>query len=113
MKGRSKFILNIILIFISLLVLAFILAELAGLTGLPWWAQAAIVFLGTKTLSDLGSSLFRRERKYLYFEDYIREITMFMAVAVIAILGVTAVESYIGGVVWTPLLAAALVIVWR
>ncbi len=113
MKARSREILNQLLHFGGLLVLAIAIAELVALTKYPAWAQAGLIFTGTKILGDAAVVIFSRERKYLYFEDYLRELLIFMVVAFLGILGLVSIEHYLGGSVWVPLLAAALAFIWR
>lgn len=99
--------------FAGILLLAIAVSAGFALTNFPAWAQAALVFVGTKIASDFIVALYRKERRFLYFEDYLREVLMFMIVAALGIVGFMAVERYMGGVVWVPLLAAALVLIWR
>lgn len=113
MKTGSRMTLKMLLYFAGFLILAVFAAQLAALVKVPSWGQAGLVFAGTKILGDVIIAVFRRKRKYLYFEDYVREILLFMIVAALGILGVVAIENYLGGTVWIPLLAAALALIWR
>lgn len=113
MKGRSREIITLLLYFGGLLLLAIVIAEVVALTNFPTWAQAGLTFAGTKILRDVAAMILCRERKHLYFEDYLGEMFIFMVVAFIGILGVVSIEQYLGGTVWIPLLAAALSFVWR
>ena len=113
MKARGRAVLVKFLNFIGFLILAVSIAEVVALVQVPPWFRAGLIFAGTKILADVIIAVFRRERKYLYFEDYLREIFLFAIVAALGILGVTDIEEYWGGVVWIPLLAAAQSLIWR
>lgn len=111
MKERSRVFAAKALLFLGLLVLAWAIYLLVSLLTLPAWAQAFLVMVATKVLTDLA--FFRRERRFQYFEDYLRELFVFMTVAGVSVVAITAVEYYLGGAVWVPLPAAALTLVWR
>ncbi|HOB34770.1 MAG: hypothetical protein GX090_03190 [Firmicutes bacterium] len=112
MKSRSKAVLAWLGRFAGILcVAAGIDWALTGLNS-PWWVKAGLVFAGTKVGADMAVALYRRKGKHLYFEDYLLELFLFMLAATVGILGVAAANIYLGGAVWVPLLAAALVLIW-
>jgi hypothetical protein len=114
MRSEGKRRLGLILHFAGLLALAAVTSWLLGLLNLHPWLNAFLVFAATKILADIIAFLFKiGKNKYIFFEDYVREIILFFAVAVICVLAVAAVQQYFGGVIWLPLLAAAIVTIWR
>lgn len=114
MRSEGKHRLGLILHFAGLLALAAVTSWLVSLLNLHPWLHAFLVFASTKILADIIASLFKiRKKKYTFFEDYLREIILFFAVAVICVLAVAAVQQYLQGVIWLPLLAAAIVTIWR
>lgn len=110
---RNKLLAGKITFFIGLIVLAYLVSKVTALVSLPAWVAAFLIFAGTKLLYDLIFALFGKGRKFLFFEDYLREILVFFVVAAICVAGFTVAETYLGGKVWIPLLAAGLVFIWR
>ncbi|GEM_PF-1625024 len=103
-----------VLIFAGLLILAAAVSRLLALIIMAPWLHAFLVFAITKILADVLAAIFRRkEKKYLFFEDYLREILLFFAVAAICVLGIAAVQHYLLGAIWLPLPAAAIIMIWR
>lgn len=76
------------------------------------WLRCLLVFVLTKLLADVASAVMR-EKRFVFFEDYLRELLLFSGVAALCVLGVAAVQYYLHGKIWFPLLAAAAVMVWR
>lgn len=111
MKGKT--ILLVLLRFVGLLAIAQFIASLLMETGLPQWAVLFILFVSTKLFFDILVYIFSGQKKFLYLEDYLREMSIYLIVAAISVAGVTAVEFYFHGQIWQPLLAAGLVYVWR
>lgn len=103
-----------VLLFAGLLVLAAAVSRLLALIHMAPWLHAFLVFAATKILADILAAIFRsKEKKYLFFEDYLREILLFFAVAAICVLGIEAVQHYLQGRIWLPLPAAAIIMIWR
>jgi len=97
----------------GLVILAAAVAKVVALLGMLHWIEAFVTFVLTKIIYDIISVFNPQGRKYLFFEDYLRETLLYIAVAGISVAGAAAVEIYMGGAVWLPLLAAGLVFVWR
>lgn len=114
MRGRGKHRAAAVLLFAGLVVLAAAVSRLLALINLPSWLHAFLVFAATKILADIIAAIFKaQEKKYLFFEDYLREILLFFAVAAICVLGIAAVQHYMQGRIWLPLPAAAIITIWR
>ena len=113
MKGRTGVIVGRIFFFASVLVLAEFIARLMNSFGLPSWLELSFLLIGTKIVVDIVSAIVKADKRFLYFEDYLRETLVYVVVAAIGVAGVVAVEYYFGGAVWEPLLAAGLVYVWQ
>lgn len=77
------------------------------------WINSLFIFLGTKLIADGVKAIFGRSRRFLYLEDYLRELLVYTLVAVLAIGLAEAIIVLIGGRVWMPLLAAAMVMAWQ
>lgn len=110
---RNKLVAGKLMFFIGLIVLAYLVSNMTALISLPAWVAAFLIFAGTKLLYDLVFAVFGKVRKFLFFEDYLRETLVFLVVAAICVAGFTVAEIYLGGKVWIPLLAAGLVFIWR
>lgn len=102
-----------ITIFLGLVILALAVTKLVAYFNFPPWAEIFIVFLTTKFLYDIVFALTSKDKKYLFFEDYFRATLVFIVVTAVCVAGITAVEMYIGGETWIPLLAAGYIFVWR
>lgn len=94
-------------------VIALALSLLMGGLPLHRWLNALLVFIGTKLVADTLQAVIAKERQFLYLEDYLREMLVFSLVAALAIGLAEAVVELIGGKIWVPLLAAAMVMAWR
>lgn len=82
--------------------------------GLDPWLRAFLVFALSKVLVDgIAALIKRKERNYVFFEDYLRETLLFLAVAAVCVLVMAVVENYLQGTVWPPVPAAVAILVWR
>lgn len=114
MRSEGKNWLGLAIQFAVLLALAALTSWLFGYFILHPWLHAFLVFVAVKILFDIFTALFKiSKKKYIFFEDYLRETLLFFAVAAICVLAVAAVQQYMHGVIWLPLLAAAIVMIWR
>lgn len=113
MKGQTRQFFAKVVFLGVLVLIAYGISRLTALITLPMWAEALLVFIGTKVLYDLGFAVFSSVKRFLFFEDYLREMLIFLAVAGVCAAGLTAVKIYMGGEIWLPILAAGLVFVWR
>lgn len=86
---------------------------LIGYLPLHRWIHSLLIFLGTKLIADGVKAILSRDRRFLYLEDYLRELVIFTLVAVLAIALADGIVQLVGGKVWMPLLAAAMVMVWQ
>lgn len=113
MTGKTCVVAARFIYFAAILVAAIVLTKMLDLLEVPPWVRLFIVFIGTKIVLDMGVALFKSNKRFLYFEDYLRETFVYAVVAAVAVAGVMAVEYYFGGAIWNPLLAAGLVYVWQ
>jgi len=112
-RARKRRLVNI-LTFTGLLVLAAIMSKLLALVPMIQWLHAFLVFAVTKILFDIFTAIVAREEKqYVFFEDYLREIVLFFAVSAVCVLSIAAVQHYMQGTVWLPMLVAAVIMIWR
>ena len=112
-SARKRRLINV-LTFTGLLILAAIVSKLLALAPMIYWLHAFLVFAGTKILFDIFQAIvMRKEKKYVFFEDYLREVMLFFAVSAVCIICITAVQHYFHGEVWMPMLAAAVIMIWR
>jgi len=112
MKNGSKILVKIFTL-LGLVALATGVGKLVNMVELHRWLQLLLVFLGTKILFDLGFAIFRKRKRYMYFEDYLRETGVYTLVSAICVAGILMISRYIGGVIWDPLPVAILVLIWR
>lgn len=114
MKGKGMTAAAIFIRLMGILAVAVGVSGLLGLIGLAPLLQGFLVIAATKIVVDIALLLIKgKEPKYLFFEDYLRELFLFLAVAGICVLGVAVISRYVGGKIWFPLLATAAVMIWR
>ncbi|HPZ22960.1 MAG TPA: hypothetical protein PKV05_08075 [Bacillota bacterium] len=114
MRNEGKRRLGLVLYFAGMLALAALMSWLFRHLHLHPWLHAFLVFVSPKIFADIFAALFRiNKKRYIFFEDYLRELILFFAVAAVCVLAVAAVQQYLHGIVWLPLLAAAIAMIWR
>lgn len=114
MRSEGKRWLGLALYFAGMLTLAALISWLFSYVPLHPWLHAFLVFATPKLLTDILAALFQgSKKKYIFFEDYLRELLLFFAVVAVCVLAVAAVQQYLHGMVWLPLLAAAIALIWR
>lgn len=112
-SARKRRLVNV-LTFTGLLIVSAIVSKLLALVLMIQWLHAFLVFAGTKILYDIfGAIVMRKEKKYVFFEDYLREILLYFAVSAVCVLSIAAVQHYLQGNVWLPMLVAAVIMIWR
>ena len=103
-----------VLKFAGLLILAAGLSNVLVLLKMNHWVHVFFVFALTKVIADVIIAVFKlKESKYIFFEDYFKEVLLFFAVAAICVLSIALVQHYMLGKVWSPLPAAATVMIWQ
>lgn len=112
-RARKRRLVNV-LTFIGLIILSAIVSKLLALVSMNQWLHAYLVFACTKIMFDiLAAIVMRKEKRYVFFEDYLREIIFFFAVSAVCVFGIAAVQHYLQGTVWLPMLVTAVIIIWR
>lgn len=102
-----------VLRFFGLLILAAAVSYLLALLNMNPWLHSFLVFAVTKILADIIRLLLgQRVSKYVFFEDYLRETFVFLAVSAVCVLGIALVHHYLLGKIWLPLPVAAIVAIW-
>jgi hypothetical protein len=76
------------------------------------WLAVPLTILAGKLAADLVSWGINRALPFTFFEDYLRELFLFLVVGLIAAAVVFLSQTYLGGAVWVPLLSGAVVVVW-
>ncbi|MTI93913.1 MAG: hypothetical protein FH749_00260 [Firmicutes bacterium] len=98
---------------ITLLVLALFVYRGLALVVANYWLLLALGFLVVKIARDILFWMITRKNPFFFFEDYLKDTAQYMLVAAIGIGIVYLILTYVGGMVWEPVLIAALAWVWR
>ena len=114
MGSGGKKRLSLVLHFTGLLMLAVFASWLIKFLHMPAWLDTFLIFVFTKIFADIIVVCTRTQKnKYIFFEDYLRDLFLYCAVAVICTLAIITVQQYLHGLIWVPILAAVVAMMWR